>query len=535
LSSTNIHQEADVSQAASVVVTGETLGELSPLIFGADVESVGQAVNGGIWDPNERRLQTDVLEAARALAPTLLRFPGSISCSSYDWRDGVGEHRKAYERTAWAGLAQTFADGGWFPGHMTAEEYVARVGGPDPNTFGTDEFLRFCIEVGAEPLLAANHLLDPSVAADWVRYTNRREESPRRVTWWTVAYEPWASYEEGAFTSGREYGEVFLRFVEAMRAVDPDIRFVAGGAPWPDFGDGLPPGSFLEPLAQRLLTWNQELAEVIVDHVEGISMHYTFPGALGRMIEDTDSDLLQVMTGGDAFGPMLDRTIGEIDAATGGRRFWLQLLEWGWQVDTEELLGTNHRLGDALLLAGCYNRMIERPDVVRLATMNHLVNALSSIQVRDGEVFTTALYLVIRLYREAIRRHSRVVEVSSETMQVPKLEKVERAMHLMEPTREARQAPIVDAAATADAGGLTVFVGNRSLTEPVVVTISGLDGDGEAEVRRLDGPSPFARNEPGAEVLRIVTETRAYRDGELGVTLPPATAAAVLTGAVDIG
>ncbi len=163
------------------------LGEVSPLIFGYDVEHVGREINGGLWDVDALRRRPEVLEPVKALAPTLIRWPGSIHCSRYDWRDGVGEQRKAYARTGYADIAEDFfVRGDWAPAGMTDEEFVTAVGGPDPNTFGTDELLALCVEIGAEPLLAANRNRPPTVAAEWVRWCSRREESPRRVEWWTV-------------------------------------------------------------------------------------------------------------------------------------------------------------------------------------------------------------------------------------------------------------------------------------------------------------------------------------------------------------
>jgi alpha-L-arabinofuranosidase len=338
------------------------------------------------------------------------------------------------------------------------------------------------------------------------------------------------AYEAGEFTSGAEFGELFLTYVAAMREVDPQIRFVVGGAPWPDFVAGLPEGSDLAVVGNKLDTWNRDLVRVVGEEIEAISMHYTFPGALGRLIHDTPGDLLQVATGGDALGPMLDRTLAEVRATPGGGRLSLQLLEWGWQVHSDELLGTNHRLGDALLLAGCWNRMIERPDGVRLATMNHLVSTLSSIQTRGDDVFTTALYLVSRLYRETTRASARAVEVRSPTLHVPRIDDVENAMHVMEAAATAREAPVLDAAVTSDERGLTVFIANRSLDEPLSVTVTGLPGDGVATLRRLAGPSPYARNDVGQELLGLTTEELSVSNGRVEVTLPPATVAAVLTG-----
>ncbi len=163
-----------------------------------------------------------------------------------------------------------------------------------------------------------------------------------------------------------------------------------------------------------------------------------------------------------------------------------------------------------------------------LATMNYLVSTLSSIQTRGDDVFTTALYLVNRLYRETTRTSSRAVEARSPTLHVPRIDDVENAMHVME-AAATREAPVLDAAATSDERGLTVFIANRSLDEPLSVTVTGLPGDGVATLRRLAGPSPYARNDVGQELLGLTTEELSASKGRLEVTLPPATVA-VLTG-----
>lgn len=60
----------------------------------------------------------------------MLRYPGGCFSSWYHWRDGVGptRDRPRYERQFWTQLS-------------------SRLGPPEPNLFGTDEFLQFCVDV----------------------------------------------------------------------------------------------------------------------------------------------------------------------------------------------------------------------------------------------------------------------------------------------------------------------------------------------------------------------------------------------------
>ena len=54
-------------------------------------------------------------------------------------------------------------------------------GMPEYNHFGTDEFLRFCKLIGAEPQIALNlGTGTPREAAEWVRYVNQHWNGRQR-------------------------------------------------------------------------------------------------------------------------------------------------------------------------------------------------------------------------------------------------------------------------------------------------------------------------------------------------------------------
>ncbi|MCS7265167.1 MAG: DUF1080 domain-containing protein, partial [Armatimonadetes bacterium] len=74
----------------------------------------------------------DLLEALKAIRPTVIRWPGGCFASAYRWKDGIGpQHkRRVYPRHIWDDL--------------------------EVNAFGTDEFIRLCRAVGAEPIIVIN-------------------------------------------------------------------------------------------------------------------------------------------------------------------------------------------------------------------------------------------------------------------------------------------------------------------------------------------------------------------------------------------
>jgi len=95
----------------------------NPMIFGGFIEHFGNQVYGGIFDPesplsDSNGFRTDVIEALKELKISVVRWPGGCFASGYHWKDGVGKVRHTVDDPAW--------------------------GVTEPNTFGTDEFIKWC-------------------------------------------------------------------------------------------------------------------------------------------------------------------------------------------------------------------------------------------------------------------------------------------------------------------------------------------------------------------------------------------------------
>src|SRR5438445_84137 len=73
---------------------GDTVGRVSPRLYGVGFEHLGAAVYGGFWTGAEANTtvgwRDDVLQLARQLRPGLLRWPGGNFAQHYHWRDGIG-------------------------------------------------------------------------------------------------------------------------------------------------------------------------------------------------------------------------------------------------------------------------------------------------------------------------------------------------------------------------------------------------------------------------------------------------------------
>src|SRR5579864_9013092 len=181
------------------------LGSIDCNIYGNFTEHLGRCIYGGIYDEGSPLSDSDgnrkdVIEAARQLRVTQLRWPGGNFASGYHWQDGVGPRDS---RPARFNLA-------WFQ--------------RESNRFGTDEFIATCRKLSAEPYLCVNMgtgTLDE--AASWVEYCNhqggtrlsdlRRQgghAEPYRVRLWGLGNEIFGDWQIGR----KDLGEYIKAAVE---------------------------------------------------------------------------------------------------------------------------------------------------------------------------------------------------------------------------------------------------------------------------------------------------------------------------------
>jgi alpha-N-arabinofuranosidase len=114
-------------------------------------------------------MDPEVLQMARDLKPAVIRFGRNLT-SGYHWRDGAGPRDK---RVSKLNLA-------W--------------GIPEYNTFGTDEFLRFCELIHTQPQIALNlGTGTPEEAAGWMKYVDEHWGDRQRGLLWELGKELWAA------------------------------------------------------------------------------------------------------------------------------------------------------------------------------------------------------------------------------------------------------------------------------------------------------------------------------------------------------
>lgn len=177
------------------------------------------------WKEKTNGLRPDLLNAIKEIRPTLIRWPGGCYASAYRWKSGIGpqDDRVAYPIELWNDV--------------------------DVNSFGIDEFIPFCREVGAEPVMVVNigtkqwegHITDVDwlqEVCDWVEYCNGPATSkwgavrakngrvePYGVKYWEIDNEVRPSDSPSEW-----YVDVINKLVPRMKAIDPTITIIACGS-----------------------------------------------------------------------------------------------------------------------------------------------------------------------------------------------------------------------------------------------------------------------------------------------------------------
>jgi alpha-N-arabinofuranosidase len=390
---------AQGADARIEVLLDETLGEISPNIYGHFVENLSGVVYDGIWVgekskvPNINGIRKELIDEMRKIKPPIVRFPGGCFADSYDWRDGVGPEDKRPRRT-------NFWHGGEKPEAPDAHRY-------DPNRFGTNEFVQFCRLLSAEPYLAANlRSLPAEQLYRWVEYCNSPAGStsladdraasgfkdPFKVRYWGIGNESWGC--GGNFTA-QEYAVEYRRFtawVPSYPGMDR-LAFIASG-PNDDHWDWT--RGFLEEIVKK--------GPREVMGIYGLALHYyawnlsrgktnDWVKGKGDAVNFDASDWYELLQQGDVMESLIKghwQVMGEFDHE---HHIKLVVDEWGpWYRDGSGLTPTNQleqlpTLRDAVFSGLTLDTFNRHPEKVEIGCCAQLINCLNSLYLAHEDKF----------------------------------------------------------------------------------------------------------------------------------------------------
>jgi alpha-N-arabinofuranosidase len=426
-----------VTKADIYFDTHRQISPISPQVFSGFAEHFGRCIYEGIYDPksphaDECGLRTDVMAALRELNLRLMRYPGGNFLSGYRWLDGVGPRGQRPRRRdlAWQSI--------------------------ETNQFGTDEFVEFCRMINTKPMLGVNmgtgNIQDAASLVEYcngpigTQYSDLRASygnpEPYNVKYWCLGNEmdgPWQIGHLGA----AEYGDKAREAAKMMRWHDPSLELILCGSS-----------------NSAMLTypeWDRVALELCWEQVNYHSMHYY----AGNLDNDTDS-YLALTAELESFVDTLSGVLRYVKAKNRSKHdVYLSWDEWNiWYKDTSgngrwaeapHLSEEVYNLEDALVMAQWLNVFLRKADVVKIACIAQVVNAISPLTTTRDSLLKHSTYYPLWLFSKLATGASLDVAVNA-----PRYE-----------TKRFGDMPLLDVSSSYDETNKmqAIFIVNRSQTE----------------------------------------------------------------------
>jgi alpha-L-arabinofuranosidase len=357
--------------ARLIIDPEDILARINPHLYGHFTEHLGWCIYDGIWVgedspiPNTFGFRKDVIEALKKMKPSIIRWPGGCFADDYHWQDGIGPHGDRPRRINihWGEVIET-------------------------NQVGTQEFVRFCRLVGAEPYICGNvGSGSPREMRDWVEYCNFPGDStyarwrardgnpsPLNVIYWSVGNENWGC---GGNFSPEDYCTEFRRFASFLRGFGLRLYVIACG---PSGNDVEWTDRFFRKLRKDYWDFN---------NIHGFAAHY-YCGTAGAATEYTPDEWYTLLGKGLEMEKLVVQQRAALDVFDPARNIGLIVDEWGtWHKVIE---GTNpsflyqqNTIRDAIVAANTLDIFNHHADKVVIGNIAQMVNVLQSMVLTKGE------------------------------------------------------------------------------------------------------------------------------------------------------
>ncbi len=361
------------------------------------------------------RVRPDLLEHFAALRLPVLRFPGGCVSTAYHWQRGTG------------------------PAHLRAPELDPVFKWDVDYAFGTDEYLELCLAQGITPQISVNITsATPDDAAAWAAYVAdwfraRGVEPP--PAYWQIGNEHYGAWEHGHMT-GEMYAALLRAFVPPIKAAYPGARIVALGVEQAEGDRAGESQSWRSPV----LAGAGELIDVLC-----IQFYCGAPPV-------SRPDIAAIITQAKGLADTLAATARDARACRPAMR--AGITEWNlWRTAGHhdgkgflEIYDVTH----GLFVASVLHHFTRIPDL-ELANFYHLLNPMGVFLCHGPEVVATPTAEVFRLYRPAFPGRVRPVTVDGPLL--------------------APDVPALDATCLATDDATYLFLVNRSLDDPLTVTL----------------------------------------------------------------
>jgi len=367
------------------IIPDEKIAAIQPEIYGHFAEHLGRCIYEGVWVgehssiPNTRGIRNDVAAALKALRPAVLRWPGGCFADDYHWQDGIGPRDRRPRR---------------INAHWSQQ--------PEPNSFGTHEFINLCRMIGAQPYICGN-LGSGTVREmrDWVEYCNwpagstwadiraaNGSPDPFAVKYWGVGNENWGC---GGNFSPEDYCTEFRRYAGFMFNLGNPLYLIACG---PCGNDTEWTRRFFTKLKKNYWDFGR---------IHGYAAHY-YCGTAGTATEYTTDQWYHLIRAAAQMEPLVVQQRAAMDGFDPARAIGLIVDEWGtWHPPTpgRPCLWQQNTMRDALVAALTLDIFNRHADKVVMSNIAQTINVLQSMILTDGaKMAVTPTGHVYEMYKE---------------------------------------------------------------------------------------------------------------------------------------
>jgi alpha-L-arabinofuranosidase len=361
---------------------------ISRHIYGHFAEHLGRCIYDGFYVgennksiPNQDGIRVDIIEALKQLKIPNLRWPGGCFADTYHWKDGIGpkKDRPTMINTWW--------------GNTTED-----------NSFGTNEFLKMCELLGAEPYLSGNvGSGTPQELADWVKYTNHpngsspmpilRQQNGRATPWgvkfWGIGNEAWGC---GGNMTPEYYANIYRQYTTFMSSGGgPALYRIASGASSDDY------------------RWTEVLMRDIPKPLlDGVGVHHYSVidwNAKSSATQFTEAQYYATMKQAWRMEELITKHAAIMNKYDPRNEVDMIVDEWGGWYDVEP--GTNsaflfqqNTMRDAMIAGVTLNVFNNHARRVKMANLAQTVNVLQAVILTEGNrLVLTPTYHVMEMYK----------------------------------------------------------------------------------------------------------------------------------------
>ncbi len=352
-------------------------GAIDNMIYGNFTEHLGRCIYGGLVDTNMAKknkndgFRQDVIFGTNSLGVTQVRWPGGNFASGYHWMDGIGDKKLRPKRKdlAWGDI--------------------------EPNSFGTDEFLKWSNTANVSPYICVNlgiRTLDEARA--WVEYCNaptgfyysdlrakNGHPAPYNVKYWGLGNEIDGWWQLGA-KNAEDYSKFALEAAKLMKWSDGNIKLIGSGSS--NYTEGSDPTD-----------WNRTILNRLGEYIDYISLHH-YAG-------NKDNDHYKFMASVDEVEKLIKITEQQINEAKlrhkNNRPIYIAIDEYNvwYRAYGDKKLEEKYNMQDVLVVGSYLNCFLRNAHIVKMANMAQLVNVIAPMMITNDTLWYQTIFYPLQL------------------------------------------------------------------------------------------------------------------------------------------